>query len=78
MICDIPEIARLIYAFLGTLCSLDTFRCKNGTCLHDGRSSCSTISPCIPFGWLCDGEKDCTDGSDESKCEGKGAIYYQT
>lgn len=34
-------------------CPLDHFRCND-----TGR--------CIPHVWVCDGEKDCTDGSDEA------------
>uniref|UniRef100_A0A0K0E677 EGF-like domain-containing protein n=1 Tax=Strongyloides stercoralis TaxID=6248 RepID=A0A0K0E677_STRER len=35
-------------------CDDDSFYCKDGTCIQ--RS------------WLCDGEKDCNDGSDEENC----------
>ena len=31
---------------------------------------CQTVGTCIPFEWQCDGEIDCSDASDEGKCEG--------
>ena len=34
-----------------------------------GKFQCSDQNLCIPKGWLCDGESDCMDGSDESTNE---------
>ncbi|XP_066303730.1 trypsin-3-like [Branchiostoma lanceolatum] len=39
-------------------CGSSDFHCNNGNC--------------IPASWECDGEADCTDGSDEASCGGGG------
>ncbi|XP_078577348.1 trypsin-3-like [Branchiostoma floridae x Branchiostoma japonicum] len=39
-------------------CSASDFQCSNGNC--------------IPGSWECDGEADCSDGSDEASCSGGG------
>jgi len=42
------------------------------TCDPD-ETRCSDSSKCIPRRWLCDGDLDCQDGSDEdsTRCEGR-------
>lgn len=42
-----------------TFCRNNEFLCSNG-------------EQCIPQGWVCDRAKDCSDGSDENSCGGKG------
>ena len=37
------------------LCNEDTFNCTYG------------VPSCIPMSWVCDGHKECSDGSDESQ-----------
>lgn len=38
------------------VCSSEDFTCR------------SNNGECIPLAWMCDGNKDCTDGSDEASC----------
>lgn len=48
----------LLHANPGEVCASHQFECATGQC--------------IPFSWLCDGEPDCPDGSDENEhCTGK-------
>ena len=41
---------------------------NNGCLAYEYR--CQLVGTCIPTEWLCDGELDCSDSSDEEKCEG--------
>ena len=38
---------------LDNACPMNQFRCTNGSCL--------------PISWACDGQQDCSDGSDETQ-----------
>lgn len=38
------------------VCGLDEFTCR------------STKGECVPLTWMCDGNRDCSDGSDEKSC----------
>ena len=39
---------------------------------HGDEFHCREDGTCLPDRWLCDGDKDCEDGSDETNCEGSG------
>lgn len=38
------------------------------TCSSEDFTCRSNNGECIPLAWMCDQNKDCSDGSDESSC----------
>ncbi|CAN8032593.1 unnamed protein product, partial [Ixodes persulcatus] len=60
-----PQFKSITYVPM--TCKLDQFRCVDN-------------GECIPAKWKCDGNEDCTDGSDESKCKKicEPAEFYTT
>lgn len=43
-----------------TYCTSDLRKC------HENEFRCNATGRCIPWGWVCDKEPDCSDGADES------------
>ena len=51
-----------------TTCDEGQFKCKAGFCQWVDEEEAECTGPCIPNRWVGDGQEDCSDGSDESKC----------
>ena len=47
--------------------SVSILRCGCIAC-HEDQFRCNSTALCIPTLWICDGEDDCEDSSDESNC----------
>lgn len=58
-----PVLSELITGDTEITCSSAEYQCL------DGYSVYASSSPCVPHSWVCDGEPDCTDSSDESVCK---------
>jgi len=56
LILNLAKTENLCYVILGT------FRCEQK------ELKCNSSQFCVPMAWVCDGENDCDDGSDERYC----------
>ena len=50
-------LINIVILYIPSVCQKDEFKCNN--------------SLCVPMMKICDGENDCSDGSDEHSCNGK-------
>ena len=44
-------------------------------CDENSQFECAANSACIPITYICDGENDCGDNSDEQECKGEMINY---
>lgn len=56
--CYFNKFRRVKNPFVSAVCPTKQFHCANGKC--------------IPFSWVCEGENDCGDNSDETIAQCKG------
>lgn len=57
----------LIYSILGMGCSNFSSTCAVNKC-SPFTFRCDNGEQCLPHSWICDGDPDCRDGSDELEC----------
>ena len=76
--------AKLIelHQVIGRRTELLPFLCGMISCLlvsfwTAGEFSCTGNHYCIPLSWKCDGERDCSDGSDETACHNNSCEAWQ-
>ena len=50
------------------------FVCQTAACV-EGDFRCADGRRCVSLTWVCDGVKDCDDGSDEAQC-GQGKFFH--
>lgn len=62
--CNVEEV-------VGVVCKMPTMKCPTGYFL------CEASEECIPHTFLCDGLKDCSDGTDESEDYCAAPIEYR-
>lgn len=63
---EVPFFGKCIFLsdFSETkICSSEDFTCR------------SINGECIPLAWMCDGNKDCNDGSDEASCSEYSNVF---
>lgn len=56
---------------VGVVCKVSVMKCPSGHWL------CPNSEECIPMSFMCDGLKDCTDGTDESSMHCDAKIEYR-
>lgn len=59
-------LSKMVIICIATLCFIAA-----------GEFSCTSNQYCLPVAWKCDGESDCTDGSDETDCGNNSCEAWQ-
>lgn len=57
--------------------SEDEVGCTPSCDEHENRTVCHSTSVCIALEWICDGDNDCGDFSDESQCGKRNFIIVK-